>query len=595
MGKSAASSLISAAEPTLLEQLHPVSGRPWRERAADPDLVNALVQRKGLADVVARVLAGRGVGLGDVDQFMEPRLRDHLVDPSHLFDMNKAATRLADAVDTAEPVGIIADYDVDGATSAALLSRWLRACSTPSVIEIPDRLVDGYGPNARAFDRLADAGCRLVFTLDSGTTAFEALAHAAGNGQEVVVVDHHAAEADQPAAFAVVNPNRLNQDSPYRHLAAVGVTFLVLIATNRELRRREQAEPDLMAMLDLVALGTVCDVVPLLGLNRAFVRQGLKVMARTQNTGLASLSREAKSPQLPEAWHLGFLLGPRINAGGRIDRADLGVRLLTETDQGEAGALAARLDQLNAKRRQIEGDLLEIADHSVREQLDRDASVLIASGVGWHPGVIGIVASRLVERHDRPVFVIAFDETGTGKGSARSVQGIDLGQAVIVARRAGLLLKGGGHPMAAGITITMERLEEFTDYLRGIVPKRPASLRQRRPLELDASVNVAGCRRELVAAFEHLQPFGTGNEEPRLHLCDVRVTSARPVGGSHLAVRLAGRDGRQVDGIAFRALERPLGDLLRTAEHPIQLAGCLKIDRHQGVERICFHIQDAAT
>jgi single-stranded-DNA-specific exonuclease len=578
----------------LLDQLSPVSGRPWRERPADPDLVSALVQRKGLSDVVARVLAGRGVGLEQVAGFLEPRLRDFLIDPSHLVDMDKAAARLVDAVVDGEPVGIIGDYDVDGATSAALVSRWLRACGIEAVIEIPDRLQDGYGPNAGALDRLAGQGCRLVMSLDSGTTAFEPLAHAAMQGQEVIVVDHHAAEAELPAAFAVVNPNRQDQESPYGHLAAVGVTFLLLIAANRDLRRRGRPEPDLMELLDLVALGTVCDVVPLQGLNRAFVRQGLRVMAKRQNTGLARLSLEAKAPNILEAWHLGFLLGPRINAGGRIDKADLGVRLLTETDPGEAGAIAARLDQLNAKRRQIEREILDLADRSVRGQVEDDAPVLLASGQGWHPGVIGIVASRLVEKYDRPVFVIAFDEEGIGKGSARSVPGIDLGRAVIAARQQGILEKGGGHPMAAGITIAAARVDEFVRHLRASIAAPAPDLRRRRPLDLDASVTVGACRHELATAFEQLQPFGAGNDEPRLHLVDVRVAATRPVGAGHLAVRLESREGAKVDGIAFRALERPLGDLLRTTQRPVQLAGTLKLDRYLGSERICFHVDDAA-
>jgi single-stranded-DNA-specific exonuclease len=578
----------------LLDRLSPVSGRPWRERPTDPDLVTALVQRKGLADVVARVLAGRGIGLDQVDGFLEPRLRDFLVDPSHLLDMDRAATRLADAVEKGERVGIIGDYDVDGATSAALLSRWLRACGNEVIIEIPDRLLDGYGPNAAALDRLSAGGCRLVLSLDSGTTAFEPLSHAAGIGQEVIVVDHHVAEATLPAAYAVVNPNRNDQVSPYGHLAAVGVTFLLLVAANRELRRCGRAEPDLMAMLDLVALGTVCDVVPLQGLNRAFVRQGLRVMAKRQNTGLAQLSLEARAPEALEAWHLGYLLGPRINAGGRIDQSDLGVRLLTETDAREASALAARLDQLNSRRRQIEREILDLADRAVRAQVDEEAPVLVASGQGWHVGVIGIVASRLVEKYDRPVFVIGFDEHGVGKGSARSVPGVDLGRSVIDARQRGILLKGGGHPMAAGVTIHADSLATFIAHLRAAITAGPGASRPRRPLDLDASVSVGACGRDLALALEQLQPFGAGNDEPRIHLVDAKVADARSVGTGHVAVRLEGRDGARLDGIAFRALERPLGDLLRTTQRPIQLAGTLKLERRMGSERVSFHIIDAS-
>ena len=592
--KSAGLCRISDADRNLLDHLRPVSGRPWRERPADPDLIGALVQRKGMADVVARVMAGRGIGLEQVDGFLEPRLRDFLVDPSHLVDMDKAAARLADAVDDGEPVGIIGDYDVDGATSAALLTRWLRACGIEAVVEIPDRLLDGYGPNIAALDRLGSRDCRLVLSLDSGTTAFEPLAHAALQGQEVIVVDHHVAEASLPAAFAVVNPNRQDQVSPYGHLAAVGVTFLLLVAANRELRRRQRPEPDLLNMLDLVALGTVCDVVPLLGLNRAFVRQGLRVMAKRDNAGLAKLALEAKAPDLMEAWHLGFLLGPRINAGGRLDQSDLGVRLLTELDPGEASAIAARLDQLNVRRRTIEREILDLADRSVRAQVEEDASVLVAWGAGWHVGVIGIVASRLMEKYDRPVFVIGFDENGIGKGSARSVPGVDLGAAVIGARQDGLLQKGGGHPMAAGVTIAADRLDEFTKRMRDLIPAKPGGERIRRPLDIDASVTVGACQRDLALAFEQLQPFGTGNEEPRLHLVDAKVVDAKPVGTGHLAIRLEGRDGAKLNGIAFRALERPLGDLLRTTTRPVHLVGTLKLDRYQGNERVNFQVDDAS-
>ena len=433
-----------------------VSGRRWRWRDHDAAVALAISQRIDLPEVLGRVLAGRGLAPEAVPAFIEPRLRECLPDPSHLLDLDRAVERLADAVRAGEPIGLLGDYDVDGATSVALLARYLRAVDGLVAIDVPDRLREGYGPNPLALGRLAEQGCRLVVTLDSGTTAFDALAVAAERGQEVIVVDHHVTDAQLPPALAVVNPNRRDQASPVGELAAVGVTFLLVVALNRALRARghfeRRPEPDLRRWLDLVALGTVCDVVPLTGLNRALVAQGLKVAARRDNPGLAALAAAARLSGAPSAEHFGFVLGPRINAGGRTGRSDLGAQLLLSDLPEEVAEIAERLERLNEQRRAVERQVLAAAERQLAPALAAGAPLLVAAGEGWSPGVVGLAAARLVERHHRPAVVIGLAD-GCGKGSGRSVAGFDLGGAVIAARQAGLLLEGGGHPMAAGLTV----------------------------------------------------------------------------------------------------------------------------------------------
>jgi single-stranded-DNA-specific exonuclease len=572
-------------------------GRAWRLRACDERLALALSQRLGLEEVVGRVLAGRGIGLDEAPEFLEPRLRSALPDPSHLHDLDRAAARIADAVEDGQIVGILGDYDVDGATSTALLVRYLRALGADSVVEIPDRITDGYGPNIEALRRLAAQGCRLVVTLDTGTTAFAPLAAAAQAGLDLVVVDHHAAEAELPRAVAVVNPNRQDQASPLKHLAAVGVTFVVAVAVNRELRGRgffrRRPEPDPLQWLDLVALGTVCDVVPLAGLNRAFVRQGLKVLRQSANPGLAALARAAGLAAVTEAWQLGFAIGPRINAGGRIGRSDLGARLLATDDTSEASGLAQRLDELNARRQAMEREQLALAIETLGSAA-AGGPVLVAAHGRFHPGIVGILASRLVERFHRPTFVVAVDEEGVGRGSARSVPGFDLGAAVLAARGAGLLLRGGGHPMAAGITVRAERLPELAAFVGSrmdgsavAAPGAPS------PLELDGALSVGGVTAALALQVERLAPFGAGNAEPSFALADARVIEVRPTGDSHLACTLTGSAGGRLRAVAFRSRATPLAEALQGGQ-PLRLAGRVKVDRWQGREGASFHIEDAA-
>ncbi len=572
-----------------------VSGRPWRLAEAPAETALAISQRHGLGELVGRVLAGRGLGLEAVPAFLEPRLRDWLPDPSHLQDLDRAAARLADALAAGERFGIIGDYDVDGATSAALVVRFARAFGVEPVVLIPDRLVDGYGASPAAFDRLALAGCRLVLCLDNGTTAFSALAHGTAAGQEIVVVDHHMAEERLPEALAVVNPNRRDQRSPVGHLAAVGVVFLLLVAVGRELRRRGHGDrlPDLLGWLDLVALGTVADVVPLQGLNRAFVRQGLRVAASAPTPGLAALATAAGLAELRDGWQLGFALGPRINAGGRLGQPDLGVRLLTTDDAAEARSIAARLDGLNRERQALEQGVLQAAEAAVRPQLEAGHAVLLAEGRGWHVGVLGIVAARLVERFHRPAFVIALEE-GVGKGSGRSIPGVDLGALVIAARRAGILKEAGGHAMAAGLTIHPGSLDGFRAFLEEHAGGAGRGAAPPPELLLEGALAVGGVTVGLAGELEQVAPFGAGNQEPRFCLTDARVATVREVGTGHLSCILAGTAVGRLKAIAFRAAGQPLARALRPDSGPLRLAGRIKLDRWRGSEEPGFQIDDAA-
>ena len=576
-----------------------VSGRCWRWRDHDAALALAISQRGDLPEVIGRILAARGVLLDGVPAFIEPRLREALPDPSHLHDLDRAVVRLADAVEAAEPVGLLGDYDVDGATSLALLARYLQAVGGTLAIDVPDRLLEGYGPNPQALERLAAQGCRLVVTLDSGTTAFEALALAATRGQHVIVVDHHAAEAHLPEALAVVNPNRCDQDSPATDLAAVGVTFLLVVALNRTLRSRghfqRRPEPDLRRWLDLVALGTVCDVVPLKGLNRALVTQGLKVAARGANPGLAALAAAARLGAPTSAEHFGFVLGPRVNAGGRTGCSRLAADLLLSDDPDEIALLVARMERLNQERRAIEREVLAAAESQVLPALAAGTPLLCVAGEGWSPGVVGLVAARLVERHHRPAVVIGLED-GTGKGSGRSVAGFDLGAAVITARQEGLLLQGGGHPMAAGLTLRAERLEEVARFLtarleRDLGPGLPPLP----DLTLDGALQVKALSPGLALRLGRLGPFGRGNPEPRFMLPDARSFQLRRIGEGHLDCILQDAAGGRVRAVAFRAADRPLGAaLLAAAGAPLHLAGTLKLDHWQGQPRTTFRIEDAA-
>ena len=545
------------------------------------------------------MLAGRGLTVDGVDAFIAPRVRDLLPDPSHLLDLDLAVARLAEAVVAGEPVGLLADYDVDGATSAALLARYLNAVGVPWTIDIPDRLREGYGPSPAALERLSSQGCRLIVTLDSGSTAFEALSLAAERKLEVIVVDHHSAEERLPPALAVVNPNRRDQLSPAVDLAAVGVTFLLVVALNRALRARgffrTRPEPDLRQWLDLVALGTVCDLVPLTGLNRALVAQGLKVAARRLNPGLAALAATARLDLARSAEHFGFGLGPRLNAGGRTGRSDLAVQLLTSDAPELVREIALRLDHLNEERRLLERYVLAAAESHLVEALSCGSPLLLAAGEGWSAGVVGLAAARLVERYHRPAVVIGLQD-GIGKGSGRSIRGFDLGGAVIAARQAGLLLAGGGHPMAAGLTVDAGKVGELAEFLGERLSRAIGGGAPPPPdLDLDGALQVGGVSFDLASRLDRLAPFGRGNPEPRFMLPQASTFGARATGGGHVACRLQDAAGGRVKAIAFRALERPLGKaLLESPGVPLHLAGRVRLEHWQDNLQVAFQIDDAA-
>ena len=577
-----------------------VTGRRWVARgssgAETERLGLAIAQRHGVPEIIGRLIAQRGIELDAVERFLDPTLKAELPDPSRLKDMDAAAARLADAVEAGGAVGLFADYDVDGATSAALLARYLRAVGAEAIIHIPDRIDEGYGPNLPALQGLVERGASVVVCLDCGILAIDTLGQARTAGIDVVVVDHHLAEPELPAAVAVVNPNRLDESGGFGHLAACGVTFLVLVALNRELRRRGwfrvRGEPDLRNLLDLVALGTVCDVVPLSGLNRAYVAQGIRVMAGRSNPGLAALGDIARLDRRPDPYHLGFILGPRINAGGRVGQADLGARLLSTDDASEAFVLAGQLDRYNEERRAIEAEVLESAIAQAEAQ--GDVPALVVSGEGWHPGVVGIVASRLKDRFRRPACVVGF-EGGVGKGSGRSVPGVQLGAAVIAAHQAGLLERGGGHAMAAGFTVAAAQLDAFRNFLCDRVARDLTGQPGTATLSIDAALAPAGAVGELVRTIGRIGPFGSGNAEPRFAFPAVRVVGAGVVGEAHVRCTLTGGDGSRVKAIAFRALEGALGPaLLKAGGTPVHLAGHLRADDFRGGDAVQLIVDDLA-
>ena len=588
----------AAAAPSCLGVDASASARRWRERAADERTLRAIAQKLDLPEIVARLLAARGLDAETAPAFLEPRLRDALPDPGHLKDMEKAAQRLADALERGERIAIFGDYDVDGATSAALLFRYFSALGAPPIVYVPDRMKEGYGPNAPALLKLGAEGAKVIVTVDCGILAHAPLAAAAAAGLDVIVVDHHAAEPALPPAYAAINPNRLDETSPLKTLAAVGVAFLLLVALNRELRRRGRfasgGEPELMDLLDLVALGTVCDVVPLVGLNRVLVSQGLKVMARRANAGLAALAEVARINEPLGAFHSGFLLGPRVNACGRVGESMLGWRLLASDDPIEAKALAGRLDAYNRERQAIEAEVLAQAVTRALEQAAGGRAVVTVAGRNWHPGVVGIVASRVVERIGRPACVVGIAD-GIGKGSGRSIAGADLGAAVIAARQAGLLVNGGGHKMAAGFTVAEDKIEAFAEFVAERLAPAVAAAGGVPPLTIDATLAPDGATRDLLALLERLAPFGVGNAEPRLALTAARIGFVDPVGEAHLRVAIPLERGGRLKAIAFRSVGQPLGNaLLANRGGALHLAGHLRADRWNGRDDVQFVIEDAA-
>ena len=576
---------------------HSIMGQGWRWRRASND-----VGGDGLTpqDLVTQLLLGRGVDADDLERHRAPSLRGFMPDPAIFQDMERAAARLADAVEAGEALTIFGDYDVDGATSAALLVRLLRALGLEPGMYIPDRLMEGYGPSGAALVKLGEAGSRLIVTVDCGAQAFEAIAEARAAGIEVIVVDHHQCATRLPEGYAIVNPNRLDEApdaAAHGNLAAVGVAFLLGAALLRALRSRGffegRAEPDLRQLLDIVALGTVADVAKLTCFNRALVTQGLKVMARRGNVGLSALMDAARLTRSPQASDLGFALGPRINAGGRVGKSDLGVRLLTTEDAGEAIAIAAELSRLNEERRAIEAGVLEEA--LTKGAATANAAVSIVAGEGWHPGVIGIVAARLKERMGRPAIVIAVGGDGVGKGSGRSVNGVDLGAAVLAAKDHGLLVAGGGHAMAAGLTIAADKIDALAEFLNDRLAEAVARATSDRMLAIDAVLAPRGIAPLWCDAIEAAGPFGAGWPAPRVATGPVRIVDVSVVGTDHVRALASGDDGARFKAMAFRSAETPLGQaLLASRGRRLWLAGRAKRDDWGGREAAELHVEDAA-
>jgi single-stranded-DNA-specific exonuclease len=573
------------------------TGRRWIWRTGEARTGLAIAQRLNLPEIVGRLLAARGIGIEEAPHFLEPTLRALMPDPSCLRDMDMAAARLADAAERGESVAVFGDYDVDGACSGALMVRLLRELGCRVAHYVPDRLNEGYGPNPTAIRALCERGATLVVTVDCGIAAAEALAAAEGRA-DVVILDHHKAEGPVPRVRAAVNPNRVDCDSGLKHLCAAGVAFLAGVATLRELRRRgffaARPEPDLRLYLDLVALATVCDVMPLTGLNRALVAQGLKVMARRGRAGIAALLDVAQAKDSPSAHTLGFMLGPRINASGRIGEPDLGLRLLVEDDSIEARVMAERLDAVNRKRQEVEADVLTAAFEAAQRQADRGHPVILVSGEGWHPGVVGIVAGRIKEKFNRPACVAGVAD-GLAKGSGRSVAGVDLGAAIIAARQAGLLETGGGHPMAAGFSFHVAREAEFQAFLDERL-SHAADLPGAADLAVEGTLAVPAATVATAQEVARLAPFGAGNEEPVFVVSRARVVRADRVGkeGNSIRCFLEGEGGGpRLKAICFRAKEGPLAEAL-LGRGQLHLAGHLRAESWNDSVTAGFHVVDAA-
>ena len=561
-----------------------------------------IAQSHDVPELVARVMAGRGVSSDGAMSFLNPTIRDLMPDPSVLSDMDKAAERLADAIMAGERIAIFGDYDVDGAASSALMSRFLGHHAVPSEIYIPDRIFEGYGPNPNAINELIDKGAKLIVTVDCGATSFEALEAAEKRNIDVIVIDHHQMGTEMPPAVALVNPNRQDDLSGLGYLCAAGVVFLTLVATARVLRGRAfykegMKAPDLLQMLDIVALATVCDVVPLVGLNRALVVKGLTVMHAQQNYGLRELAKIARLDGPASPYHLGFMLGPRINAGGRIGDAALGARLLCSDDPHEAQEISEQLEMLNRERQAAEATMLEqaIAEADAEIGDGEGPAVLVTESDHWHPGIVGLLASRLKDRFHRPTFAIAFDAMGKGSGSGRSISGVDIGSAVRAAVDAGILVKGGGHAMAAGLTVEREKLGALRAFLDEHLSQSVQKVQGVQTLKIDGALTAGSATLKLIEMLEHAGPYGAGHPSPIFAFPAHRVQFAKIVGKDHVSVTLASGDGAKLRAIAFRAADTPVGkSLLNMRGHPIHIAGTLGVNIWQGTKNVQLRIMDVA-
>ena len=580
-----------------------LTGRRWRERLNAEGMATALAiaQRHEVPEIVARVLAARGVAADDAPAFLSPSIRALMPDPMTMTDMEKAAARIADAIVASERIAIFGDYDVDGASSSALMARFLRHQGLDPHIYIPDRLFEGYGPNVEAMRSLAGAGAKLVICVDCGSTSIEALTAARDLGMSVVVLDHHEVGELLPPAVAVVNPNRQDDLSGLGYLAAVGVTLFAIVAVNRVLRERGfysggRAEPDLLQWLDLVALGTVCDVVPLVALNRALVAKGLVAMARRQNRGIAALADVARlgGPVMP--YHLGFMLGPRINAGGRIGDAALGARLLVSDDPEESGRIAAELDRLNGERQAMEAAMVAEAIAEAEAEIGggEGPPIIITAGTRWHAGVVGLIAARLKERFERPAIAIAFQPNGVGSGSGRSIVGVDLGHAIRTAVERGILIKGGGHAMAAGLTIEKTRLAELRAFLDEAL-RAGVLAHDGHAVDIDAALSARGASLDLIELLDKAGPYGAGHPEPTFVFPNHRIAYAEVVGNGHVRLQLASGDGATLKAMAFRTATSPLGEALLAARgQMLHFAGTLSLDVWQERRQVSLRVIDAA-
>ncbi|MEM8651182.1 MAG: single-stranded-DNA-specific exonuclease RecJ [Pseudomonadota bacterium] len=595
---------MTSEKPSFLNVTNSLTGQRWIERLPTEarNLATAIHQKLDVPELVGRVMAARGVELENAEKFLDPTIRDLMPDPDVLTGMTEAASRLADAIEKKVHVAIFGDYDVDGASSSALLSKFLTAHQVPNEIYIPDRIFEGYGPNPDALRSLIDNGAKLIVTVDCGATSFDALAEAKKLGVDTIVLDHHQMGEEIPECAALVNPNRQDDLSGLGYLCAAGVVFMTLVATQRELRKRRAYEtginpPNLLDWLDLVALATVCDVVPLVALNRAFVVKGLQVMSQQKNIGLRALMRIGRLDGPPRPYHLGFVLGPRINSGGRIGDAALGSRLLTTDDEILAQQIAEQLETLNKERQRSEAQMLEqaIAEAEAETASGEGPAVLVTASDDWHPGIVGLLASRLKDRFKRPAFAISFDAQGKGSGSGRSISGIDLGKVVRSAHEDGIIEKGGGHAMAAGLTIMKDRLPELRDYFESHLTENVNSVRENQTLKIDGALTARSATLDLIELLEMAGPYGQGHSQPVFAFPAHQIRYAKIVGQNHVSFSATASDGAQLRGISFRSADTELGKLLLNArKQTVHLAGTLNADFFQGSRRVQLRLLDAA-
>jgi len=590
------------------EQKKSILGFNWHQKKYDERLATAIYQRFELSEVLSKALAMRGVSLDEVENFLDPKIKNILPNPFELGDMEKAVAHVIDAIKKNKKITIFADYDVDGATSAAVLKRFFREVGIDVGIYIPDRILEGYGPNSQALINLKKAGTDLVITLDCGTVAFQALEDAAKAGLEIIVIDHHLGVLEKPDAIAVINPNLLNETFPHKNLCAAGVTFLFAVAVNKKLREEgfyeKKSEPNLFNLLDLVALGTVCDVMPLTGLNRAFVATGLKILKQRKNLGLREICDVAGLDEEPTAYHFGFVIGPRINAGGRVGKSDLGARILSGEDEGEISDIAAQLEIFNKQRKEIEVQVLDEAVKALESGVGGFKTtdpIIFAASKNWHQGVIGIVASRLKDLYNRPVAVIAIDDEGKkGKASCRSISGIDFGGEILKARLEGLLIEGGGHAMAGGFSVMPEKISALHEFFCKNLGEKVAEITAEKRAEFDIELDLPQVNIELLKELSKLEPFGVGNVRPKFILRDVQKVSAKLIGQTqdHISCVFSSKSAVGFSGnlqaIAFRCATTPLAEILLDAKFkkPLNLVGTLNINSWMGVEKVQMIIED---